>query len=253
MITYTSDIGPFRTKGTVSSHSSAMLTISCVITVLGMCSLAAGLFWASKSLRLDQNGIRTSAIVTDVAEKRKRENDGKYKITYTSSFQFAADDGKSYNFKQDGYQRVGERVEIIYNPLNPSEASTSGFGQLWVGPMIFGVLGLVFSALGSHLVLKTIRRRSEVDWLQKNGVQIVAKVIGIKEHVSKRDSNLWHGSPRQRSFCIVATWSDPETGREFRFQSEPHSRDPGDYLIGKELPIVIDPSNPDLYFFAAVC
>ena len=51
----------------------------------------------------------------------------------------------------------GELVEIHYNPENPYEARIGSFFSLWGISIIFGVLGLVFSAI--PIIIYGVRRK----------------------------------------------------------------------------------------------
>jgi hypothetical protein len=87
-------------------------------------------------------------------------------ITYAPVFTFKAADGASYTISSDtgslpaGFA-VGEIVHVLYLPSNPSGARIDSFEQLWIFPLIFGLLGLGVTAAGLlllHLERRRIRR-----------------------------------------------------------------------------------------------
>jgi hypothetical protein len=56
----------------------------------------------------------------------------------------------------DGYEtvyEVGDRVEVFYDPDDPSNVVLNDFNMLWVGPLVVGGLGAVFSFVGALLIL----------------------------------------------------------------------------------------------------
>ncbi|MGK5543184.1 DUF3592 domain-containing protein [Streptomyces sp. URMC 127] len=53
---------------------------------------------------------------------------------------------------------VGEQVEVLYRPDSPGDARINGFASLWLLPLIFGGIGLVFTAVGTTIALVTRRR-----------------------------------------------------------------------------------------------
>ena len=63
-------------------------------------------------------------------------------------------DGQSYTGREQtasnvGVKQVGERIDILYNPNNPAENSPRSFFDLWLLPLILGILFLVFAAFGT--------------------------------------------------------------------------------------------------------
>jgi len=78
-------------------------------------------------------------------------------ITYAPVFTFKAADGASYTVSPDmgssppGFA-VGETVRVLYSPLNPAGARIDTFAQLWLMPMIFGILGVGSTVAGLLLL-----------------------------------------------------------------------------------------------------
>jgi len=59
----------------------------------------------------------------------------------------------------DGYEtvyRVGDTVEVFYDPAQPSKVILNDFNKLWVGPLVVGGLGVVFTLVGGLLGLIAI-------------------------------------------------------------------------------------------------
>ena len=75
-------------------------------------------------------------------------------------------DGQSYTGREQtasnvGVKEVGERIDILYNPNNPAENSPRSFFDLWLLPLILGILFLVFAAFGtlSFINVRKVRRK----------------------------------------------------------------------------------------------
>jgi Protein of unknown function (DUF3592) len=56
--------------------------------------------------------------------------------------------------------RVGEAVDVLYDPTNPSDARIAGFFSIWLVPLIAGVLGWLFSlASGGVMIARRVAAR----------------------------------------------------------------------------------------------
>lgn len=56
-----------------------------------------------------------------------------------------------------GFQ-VGQRLDVLYNPEEPSDARITGFMQLWLPTLILGTLGGVFVLVGALLTAVLLSR-----------------------------------------------------------------------------------------------
>jgi hypothetical protein len=61
---------------------------------------------------------------------------------------------------------VGERVTILYDPTSPKEAKINSFGELWLWPLLLGILGGLdlltglFLLIGVPLIISWAEKRS---------------------------------------------------------------------------------------------
>src|SRR4051812_20711745 len=54
---------------------------------------------------------------------------------------FLTPDDEMYTFTgTSGSYKVGQHVDVVYNPRNPNRASLTGFWDLWTGPVLLGTL-----------------------------------------------------------------------------------------------------------------
>jgi hypothetical protein len=72
-------------------------------------------------------------------------------------------EGKSYRIQghissSNPAYAVGEKVAVLYPPGHPAEGTIDSFSEKWLGPLFFGVIGLLFAAIG--LGMLWYRRRS---------------------------------------------------------------------------------------------
>lgn len=105
----------------------------------------------------------TPANATVVSMKPMQDGDGS-SINYAPVFTFTAGDGQSYTVASDtgtnppGFS-VGQHVSVLYERNLPGRARIASFAQLWLFPVVFGVLGAMTSAVG-YFLLRYERRRN---------------------------------------------------------------------------------------------
>lgn len=89
--------------------------------------------------------------------RKKRVNDepAAYPVV-----EFTSADGTPRRFRDStgsnppSYE-VGERVEVLYRADSPDDARINGFSSLWLLPLIFGGIGLLFAGIGTVVALVT--------------------------------------------------------------------------------------------------
>ncbi|QTD96091.1 DUF3592 domain-containing protein [Streptomyces cyanogenus] len=130
--------------------------------------LVIGLILAGVSVSFLADAERAPGTVVDLewrndhshVSHRKRGNDGP--VAYPV-VEFTAADGTRRTFRSStgsnppGYER-GERVEVLYRADSPEDARINGFASLWLLPLIFGGIGLLFAGIGTVVALVTRRR-----------------------------------------------------------------------------------------------
>jgi hypothetical protein len=85
-------------------------------------------------------------------------------VTYAPVFSFAASDGNTYTVSSDtgsnppGFE-LKQQVKVLYEEGRPTNAKIATFGQLWLFPLLFGIVGATAIAVGFFL-LRYERRRN---------------------------------------------------------------------------------------------
>jgi hypothetical protein len=85
--------------------------------------------------------------------KPQRDNPMAYPVV-----EFTSGDGRQRTFQSStgsnppSYEE-GERVEVLYHGDSPEDARINGFASLWLLPLIFGGLGLVFAGIGTAVAM----------------------------------------------------------------------------------------------------
>ncbi len=54
-------------------------------------------------------------------------------------------------------EKVGDTVDLLYNPRAPQSASINTFLSLWFTPMLVGSLGAIFSTVGALLIILSLK------------------------------------------------------------------------------------------------
>ena len=78
-------------------------------------------------------------------------------VVYRPVVTFSLPSGEEVRFKSTvaGYPpplRHGQAVTVLYDPDRPQDARIRSFQDLWLGPLILGGLGLVFTSAGAVLL-----------------------------------------------------------------------------------------------------
>lgn len=143
--------------------------------VVGPLLLLVGLGAAVQRAVLLYSGLRAEGTV--IAKRAS----GSGRVTYAPVFRFTASDGHTYVVNSDvsGREsafRYGEHVDVIYRPGHPESARIDAFAELWIFPLVFGVVGAAFSIIPALVLSSWMRRRrmSAVETGSINRPQVVS-------------------------------------------------------------------------------
>ncbi|WP_206733612.1 DUF3592 domain-containing protein [Flavobacterium sp. YO12] len=135
----------------------------------------------------------------------------------------------------------GESVEVLYDPAEPKDASINGFASLWIGPLIFGILGTVFFLIGFGIILFGILKQRKTQYLRDNGKRIETKFVQV--HL-----NYGMAVNGRNPFQISSQWLNPQTNEMYVFESDNIWFDPTEFIKSDIIKVMIDPSNPKKYY-----
>lgn len=114
-----------------------------IITATGLALFVSGAVWGARRYLLLHSGARAEGAVLNYVPAA-RGSDSIAVIGFKSSdavqHQFAASTFTKY--------KDGARLEVIYQPDNPSAAVVNDFQQFWLGPVVTTLFGLFFLLLG---------------------------------------------------------------------------------------------------------
>jgi hypothetical protein len=132
--------------------------------------------------------------------------------------------------------RVGDAVDVLYDPADPQGARLAGFFHLHIGSFVFGILGLVFGAIGGIWLYLVRRAAAMAEEVRAHGQRIQAKVIEIE-----RRTNIRVGS--KHPFRIIAQ-GEASGGKEVvLYRSANIWFDPTEY-VGDTVTVFVDHNDP---------
>lgn len=217
-----------------------------VFLVVGLGLLTGGFFLWHSHADFVARATRADGVVTDQAYRTSSKGGG----TYAPVVEFTTDDGSvvrmtgSTGSSSPSYAR-GEHVRVLYDRANPERAQIDSFMENWIGPMILGGIGLVFSLVGGGLVGSLVRQRKIRGWLAQNGMRVKAKFEGVDVDTSLRVNgrNPWR---------LSCQWQHPLTQKVYLFRSDPIWFDPAPFVKRDqhdpiELDVLVNMDNPKQY------
>lgn len=227
-------------RSTVSLVFNIFLAIGVV-----MLTVAAVICYNTK--KFDASAVKTTGTVVDLVERVSSSSSNNRRST-TFSPVITYNDSKggkhryipSFSSNPPGYT-IGESVGIYYDPTNPDEAKIEGWGE-YIGAMIAGGLGLVFSLIGLvyHIVGKVNRSRHAQ--LKQSGQLISADFLSVEVNRSVHVNN-------RHPFFIRCEGKDPFTGKKNAYKSGFIWSDPTPFMaLHKKIDVYQDPKNPKRYY-----
>jgi len=215
-----------------------------VFFVIGLGMLIGSYFTIQHTRSFLANAVTTEGVVIDnVLSRSSTSRDVSY--TYHPRVQFRTADGRSIDFVSSigtspPSYAVNQRVTVLYDPQNPTNAHINSFASLWVATMVLGILGVVFTC--PMIVLTIWQRASDQkdQWLRQNGQRIQAELKGVELNYSLEVNN-------RHPYRIVCQYFDPLRNQVHVFHSKNIWFDPTQFLPGRTIDVLFDPDRPHRY------
>ncbi len=207
------------------------------LAAMGAIFLSVGFGLGISNVRFASGAKRTDGVVVDLVWR----SGGKGRPSAAPVVSYEVD-GKAYQFTSGTASRppsydVGEKVGVLYDPEDPSDAKLDGFWELYMLPFIFGLLGLADSAAVAIWVGIERRKRQRIERALGEGRRVMANVIAVDLNHSVRFNHRhpWRITAEHegRRFVSPNLWTDPT----------PH------YPVGSEVPVFVVAGEPDVYAF----
>jgi len=137
--------------------------------------------------------------------------------------------------------RKGESVSILYEPQNPQNARINDILSLWLGPIILGIVGLIFSVFGTGISIYRYKKGKLKNYLLRHGSPVTAQIDSIAENTSIRVNGRY-------PFQIIAQWQDPVSGILYLYKSENIWFNPSSHIQRDTITVLVDQTDPQKYF-----
>lgn len=124
---------------------------SLILFAISLLLLMAGLIFFITTVGFLQTAVRTNGVVVQM--DNTTTNNG---TTYYPVIRFQESDGASLQFESNvgsnpPIYSVNQNVTVLYNPQKPSDYRIDDFISLWLTPIIFGFIGVVFLIISAAL------------------------------------------------------------------------------------------------------
>ena len=220
-----------------------------IFFIIGAGVLIGDSYIIKNTLSFLNNSEKTEGIVTDIVQSRSSDS-GNY--MYSPEVSFVDNSGKTISFTSNisssvPTYRIGEKIPVIYNKENSQEAKINTLFQLWFGPALMTVLGIIFFLIGFFTLIKQIKKSTLKKELLSRGTKISVKVTSI-ESPDIRSGFSYGGNIPNKTYQIVAQWLNPTDNKMYVFKSDDLTYNPESIILNKEIFVYIDPINPQKYY-----
>jgi hypothetical protein len=131
-----------------------------LLTVVWMVMAGVAYDYGEESWSLRRDGSSIGGVV--VALKESADSDG---VTYAPIIKYVVE-GQTHTFESDNSSsppayEVGERVVLLYDSADPSQARIDSWWELWLMPVMLGGAGLILAVvINAMIVVSFLRSRA---------------------------------------------------------------------------------------------
>lgn len=136
----------------------------------------------------------------------------------------------------------GQKVEILYRPTEPQNATINDFVSLWSDSFILAAMGGGFFIIGMIVMsipLVFVERNNK--YLEKSGVPIQTKFQSVEVNTSLSVNGV-------HPFVVLTQWQHPSTSELHIFRSNDLWFDPSDFIKSERITVFIEENNPKKYY-----
>lgn len=133
------------------------ISLSLIISGIAMAIFGVSLFLKTKNFKKGAN--RTIGTIMKLESKLTKNKNTvcrpviSFKSERGEIFVFTSDD-----FQSEGYYKIGDQIEILYDETNPTEAIINTFFNTWGNTIYFIVVGLFCIFFGTYLLYHPTNR-----------------------------------------------------------------------------------------------
>ncbi len=142
--------------------------VGTIFSCVGVGLLALTFYLYTQQVNFMKQAIPAQGTVSDLSLGGE-DND-----VYFPSITFKSKEGELIHFTSNvgsnpPSHRVGETVEILYDPSDPNKAQINDTFELWLAPIITGFIGAIFTLIGLGSVIAAIKAKA-IDMTQNKKV-----------------------------------------------------------------------------------
>jgi len=208
---------------------------------IGVLCAAIGFGMMIHSANFASSAEQTQGVVVEMA--RSNDSDG---VSYTPVVAFTDRNGVRREFVSSlstswrAYDE-GERIEVLYDPVDPDRAAINSSTERYLLPGIFAGIGSLFTLIAGGFIVWRVRRIQTVAKLFHHGQRIEATVIDCQRDGSMKING-------RSPYRVMAQGTHPATGMLASFKSDPIWLDLSDELVGQTVPVLVDRSDADAHY-----
>ena len=225
------------------------LIAAIIFFIVGVGILTGGFFMIKSTISFLNNSEKTEGVVTNIIQSRSSDS-GNY--MYSPEVSFVDNNEKTISFTSNvssnvSTYKMGDKIPVIFNKENSQDAKINTAFQLWFGPALMTVLGIIFFLIGLLTLIRQARKSSLKKNLLSSGTKISAKVTSI-ESPDVRSGFSYGSRIPSKTYQIVAQWLNPADNKMYVFKSDDLTYNPESIILNKEILVYIDPVNPQKYY-----
>ncbi len=140
---------------------NTLRNIGILVLVNGFIALmvALTLWFGWRGVRLAREGESTIGHVVDMEESSDGEGGC---CVYSPIIEFTAPNGRPVRFESSNASsppayRIGQEVEVLYNPNDPNDASINSFYELWLVPAILAPVDVMLFVVLNWVAIAKMR------------------------------------------------------------------------------------------------
>jgi hypothetical protein len=146
-----------------SSGANVGRIVGLVFMGIGMVMLAVVFYLIYSHQQFEKKAVTVKGTVVEFQSYESRNKNNSSTTMYTPVFEYAFK-GKKYTYVSTSSSNikeyeVGEPLDILVDPENPSEVLVNSFMEKWFLPLLLGFMGALFSGLG-YVVFAVLGKKS---------------------------------------------------------------------------------------------
>ena len=138
--------------------------ICSLVCLIPMATIGGGIYWAVKNYVTYKTYKKTKGEILKLDNKRENKYDVAGAVSYYPKIVYSDDNNQVHVFESKigsnpPIGRVGERLDILFNPENPKDVVIDSFFYKWFGPTVVSVVGLILLTVVGGISAVVIRNQ----------------------------------------------------------------------------------------------